>query len=440
MLARLRHQLPVRSPIHLAALLRGTGSSLPGRGEAPAPTVELAAMLQREWAASSIVLCASGTHALALAMSAALRARGGRGLVALPAYSCFDLVTAAVAADATLAFYDVDPDTLSPDLASLEATLSAGASVVVVAPLYGMPVDWHSVTRAAAAAGAVVIEDAAQCHGALSDGRRVGTFGALTVLSFGRGKGWTGGRGGALLVRDAAVGGHIAEFTAGARRGGRSGSWGRAAAAWALGRPWTYALPASLPWLELGRTVYHEPSPLTLMDDAAATVVMATRQAADAEVATRRLNAGAYRSELGTERRWSPIAVLPGADPSWLRFPLRLDGGNSPAKSDEFMRLGIATGYPQVLPELPAAARRIGASQPCPGASELVRSLIALPTHGWVSRADRASIRALMMSLPGGPGSAAATRRDLIDGIDDAAGAAPVPAGNTVGRPIRGGV
>ena len=70
----------------------------------------------------------------------------------------------------------------------------------MVVHLYGVPADPEPVRAALAGAGAVLIEDAAQGAGASLRGRPLGGFGDLSVLSFGRGKGNTAGRGGALLA------------------------------------------------------------------------------------------------------------------------------------------------------------------------------------------------------------------------------------------------
>ena len=153
--------------------------------------------------------------------------------------------------------YDVDPGTLSPDLDSLTAALTAGARLVVVTSLYGVPVQWRAVLECAAAVGAAVIEDAAQGFGASWLGRPLGSLGAVSVLSFGRGKGWTGGRGGALLARGRAP--------PSAANGNGAGLWREvevlalAAAQWAFARPAAYGLPAALPWLGLGETRYRDP-------------------------------------------------------------------------------------------------------------------------------------------------------------------------------------
>ena len=81
----------------------------------------------------------SGTTALGLALLAAKRLRSIP--VALPAWSCFDVATAADAADVPVVLYDLDPLTLGPNFVSLERALDRGAKSVVVAHHYGVPVD-----------------------------------------------------------------------------------------------------------------------------------------------------------------------------------------------------------------------------------------------------------------------------------------------------------
>src|SRR5439155_19022642 len=175
-----------RSPLTLDAAWRAAARGL-GLGDDPRPRVR--ALVRALYRGHDAVLTASGTQALELAIRAAAAATGESCAVALPAYSCYDVAAAAVGAGVRMALYDVDPATLAPDLDSLTATLAAGAQVVVVAPLYGMPVDWDAIEQRVAPFGAIPIEDAAQGHGAEWRGARLGSGGRLSVLSFGRGKG-----------------------------------------------------------------------------------------------------------------------------------------------------------------------------------------------------------------------------------------------------------
>ncbi|MEX0907230.1 MAG: DegT/DnrJ/EryC1/StrS family aminotransferase, partial [Gemmatimonadota bacterium] len=251
MVTALRHDPPAWAPLAFGALARAAVRS--GRSPDHA-VVELEALLRQRFDAERVILFGSGTQALAAAIRAARKAAGGDRPVALPAFNCYDIAAAAIAADAPVLLYDIDPDTLGPDWASLRAALTAGAGAVVLASLYGYPIDWERATGLASGHGAILIEDAAQGSGGTWQGRALGSFGDLSVLSFGRGKGWTGGGGGALLLRHPDV--HVpAPMPPGRGRGIRVATL--AGAQWLLSNPRLYGVPAAMPWLHLGETVYH---------------------------------------------------------------------------------------------------------------------------------------------------------------------------------------
>jgi dTDP-4-amino-4,6-dideoxygalactose transaminase len=319
--------------------------------------------------------------------------------VALPAYSCFDLVSAAVGADAPVVFYDLDPMTLSPDPASLRTALAAGPFAVVGSNLYGFPVDWNLLRGAAAQAGAVLIEDAAQGLGSRWKEEQGGTFGELTVLSFGRGKGWTGGGGGALLGRGrfAAAAKDAAAELRGVSPGAGLVSAGTSTAQWGLGRPGLYAVPRSIPGLRLGETVYHPPSPPAPASLFSRSLAWGTRSMALTEIETRRTNAEKLLDSLGTvmassdpERGPALPAPVGGGTSSYLRFPVLLPTESAALLEDRrATRAGIAPGYPLSLPDL-GRARTKGSHEPSdfPGADALASRLVTLPTHGMVTRRD----------------------------------------------------
>ena len=76
------------------------------------PRSDLVAVLKREFQADEVVLCGSGTQALQLGLVVASKTVGSAGPVALPAYTCFDVATAALGAEARIHLYDIDPTTL----------------------------------------------------------------------------------------------------------------------------------------------------------------------------------------------------------------------------------------------------------------------------------------------------------------------------------------
>jgi len=382
---RLRSQLPGYSPLSAGALARSLIGGLPG-GRHPVDAVR---ELLAERFGGTPVLLSSGTHALQTALELATGAPDlADGPVALPAYSCFDLLTAAVGSGVRVDFYDIDPSTLTPDLDSLDQVLSRGARVVVAGNLYGRPLDWDAIRSRVESVGGLLIEDAAQGLGSTWMGRTGGTFGDATVLSFGRGKGWTGGGGGALLLRDT-------RLTAGAqgsalRPAGSIRPWLGSLAQWVLGRPSIYGLPRSLPFLSLGETVYKEPTPPEALSNRSAILISATRKAAEDELEARRRWADVWDRKL-PEGPWISVRELPAGTGAYLRYPVVTASASIRhrllARLDRF---GAASGYPRILPDLPEA-REIGALPPqrdLKGARALVSTLFTLPTHSRVAERD----------------------------------------------------
>jgi dTDP-4-amino-4,6-dideoxygalactose transaminase len=366
----------------------------------PDPRNDLHSLLCRRFDATGCALLASGTHALRLALESAVSGRDAAELALLPAYTCFEVATAAVGAGVRVALYDVDPVTLEPDWGSVRRAAAAGAAALVVAPLFGMPLDWDMARRVATELDAVLIEDAAQAHGSTRNGRPVGSFGDLSILSFGRGKGWTGGGGGALLWR----GSLNPELVIDPRQAGRrelaeATAAARIAVQWLFGRPALYGIPASIPFLSLGETIYHEPTPPAPMTRAGAALLLAGDEVANVEVLWRRNSVGAYSSAL-SQAGISPSAAIGGRmdeTSGSLRFPMRLPGGWSTRGNADMIRLGVAPGYPAGLHALPALRRQLADSaMPLPGAETLARELITLPTHSLVSQEDIARLAAIM--------------------------------------------
>jgi dTDP-4-amino-4,6-dideoxygalactose transaminase len=386
-----QRQPPVHSPIPVAALWRAAGSAVGGRD----PRAQLAELLKARYAADDAVLTHSGTMALTLALRAAACWVGeARPTVALPAFTCFDVATAAVAADLPIVLYDVEPRTLAPDLMSLRAAMIEGARVVVVSPLYGIPVDWEAVEDAVRPFGALVVEDAAQGHGAEWRGRALGSFGRVSVLSFGRGKGWTGVQGGALLLRHGVVPPHNVPLAA-AGLADEVGVLARALAQQSLAQPSLYGVPSGIPCLELGETRYRPPRPgLVGMTRAAARLVMETRRAAEIEAESRRAAAFVLAGAGRGDEVGRTVCPPRGAKPGYLRFPVLVGRARRQCvRGERARRLGIMPGYPASLVSLPAVRARLADSRRSfRGAEELVRELITLPTHTLIRTGEREAI------------------------------------------------
>ncbi len=374
---------PVQSPLSLGALRRGWTSARSGRVAARAEA-ELRAALAARGFAGEILLADSGTSALNLALRAAVTARSGS--VAIPAYGCFDLATAVDAAGVPFVLYDVDPGTLAPVPGAIECAVAEGATIVLLVHLYGVPVDVEA-QRAELPAGVILIDDAAQGVGATCRGKPLGSAGDFGILSFGRGKGLTGGSGGALLVNrpfsGAVVSSTLPPSAAGALR-----PLVTTKAQWLLARPGLYALPRALPFLGLGETPYRPAHSPTGIAPFALGVLADGVAGVDGELAARRRSAQRYRDALAGVGCVTLFPELEGA--GWLRFPVVVAEAVLPmARSEESARLGIMPGYPSSLADLAGfGARRQNTDAEFPGAKLLASRIFTLPTHGALAPRD----------------------------------------------------
>jgi hypothetical protein len=304
------------------------------------------------------------------------------GTVAYPAYACIDLTAAAVATGVRVRLYDLDPATMSPDLDSVRATIRRGVDAIVVAHLYGYPADVTGVRKLAAEQGIPVIEDAAQAAGGTLNGERLGSLGEVAILSFGRGKGTTGGKGGAVLVRTPA----LAEWTRRTRSDLRPGSRGGVtilslAAQRVLSHPSLYRLPSSIPGLRLGEMVYHAPHPPRGMSAASAGVLRWTLGLEEREVIERGARAAEVLSHMHDAANVTPVRPIAGAEPGFLRLAFLDSNGKKVSHTD----LGALRAYPVTLDEHPQLRALLLPGERAGKGSQLLRDrLFTVPTHSHV--------------------------------------------------------
>lgn len=81
-------------------------------------------------------------------------------------------------------FVDVNIDDYNLDASKLEAACTANTRAIIVVHLYGRPANMQPILEFAASRGLIVIEDAAQAHGATHRERLVGTLADAASFSF----------------------------------------------------------------------------------------------------------------------------------------------------------------------------------------------------------------------------------------------------------------
>jgi len=112
-------------------------------------------------------------------------------------------------------FADIDPETYNLDPEAVIDTIEAydgDVDAILAVHLYGLPADVERLRTIADTYDALLIEDAAQAHGAMVNGDRVGGVGDAACFSFYPTKNMTTGEGGMVLTDEQAVADAAARF------------------------------------------------------------------------------------------------------------------------------------------------------------------------------------------------------------------------------------
>jgi len=149
------------------------------------------------------VAVANGTVALQLALAALGLPPGSE--VIMPTFTIISCALAATYNGLVPVLVDAQPDTWCMDVVQIEAKVTPKTRAIMPVHIYGHPVDMDAVRAVADAYGLVVVEDAAEAHGATYRGRRAGGLGDMSCFSFYANKLITTGEGGMVLTSDDAL-------------------------------------------------------------------------------------------------------------------------------------------------------------------------------------------------------------------------------------------
>lgn len=373
--------------------------------------------LKRTYSAREVFLVSSGKAALTVILKA-LAASSGRRRVIVPAYTCFSVPSAIVRAGLDVVLCDVDPETLDFNFTELEGLINEDVLCVVPTHLFGRPADVDRVKRLCDGTGVVVVEDAAQAMGGQSGGRLLGTLGDVAFFSLGRGKNLTCGSGGVILSRSLPIAETIkAEYATlpEAPRSEVARNWLEMVIMRFFIHPLLYWLPAGLPFLRLGETVFDTDFPIYRMDEVRAHQLHGWEQRLALANQERAARAGWLIDGLDLDRRG--IKPITGKEAIYLRLPVMVrdrEMKEAICRQSREVGAGLSPSYPATIQEIPELAGRL-VSRKCAGAQEVVDRLVTLPTHQFVGEVDRLKIGRILGSRETGPASVKAERHKTAD-------------------------
>lgn len=136
--------------------------------------------------AAHCVGCANGLDALRLSIKALGLGIGDEVIV--PANTYIASILAVSDNGCTPIFVEPDLQTYNIDITQIESSITPRTKAILVVHLYGQAVTMQKIWELAEQYNLAIIEDCAQAHGAMYQGRRVGTLGDVAGFSFFPGK------------------------------------------------------------------------------------------------------------------------------------------------------------------------------------------------------------------------------------------------------------
>lgn len=145
----------------------------------------------------------SGTTALHLALASVDIGPGDE--VIMPTFTMVATAFAVVYTGAIPVLVDADPETWNMDVSRIETKVTSRTKVIMPVHIYGHPCDMDAIMAIAGRHNLLVIDDAAEVHGAEYKGRKIGSIGQASCFSFYANKIITTGEGGMVVTSDTGI-------------------------------------------------------------------------------------------------------------------------------------------------------------------------------------------------------------------------------------------
>ncbi|OPY00826.1 MAG: L-glutamine:2-deoxy-scyllo-inosose aminotransferase [Syntrophorhabdus sp. PtaB.Bin184] len=338
----------------------------------------------------------SGKAALYVILRALRSLRPDRTEVLIPAYTCFSVPSAIVRAGLEVALCDVDSSSFDFDGALLGKSINEKTLCVVPSHLFGIPSSMESIMGICRERAVFVLEDAAQAMGVRRGGKMLGTIGDVGFFSLGRGKPVTCGSGGIIVTNSDAIGRAVDRELSSLPLPGKARQareYVKVAVMNLFIRPRLYSLPASLPFLHLGRTVFDTRFPVMRFSPMQAGLCATWRRRLETAASVRREQAGMLWRALDSARiAGDPLSA------GYLRLPFMTESrerGQMICSTARERGLGITRMYPSPINEIPQIAHRF-AGMAFPSARLVADRLVTLPLHRYVRDGDRDEMARLL--------------------------------------------
>ena len=353
---------------------------------------------------SNSFFLSSGKAALTISLKALKNIYPDRDEVLIPAYTCYSVPSAIVAAGFKVKLCDLDADTLDFNFAMIGKEL-ANKRLLCVVPghLFGVAVDVARLKTMADDFNVPVLEDAAQAFAGKSAGEKLGTLGDVGIFSLGRGKAFSTVEGGIIVARRADIVRQLDKQVSALPQYGFADCLKLMAYAIALIcllHPSLFWLPKLIPFHRMGETIYEPDFEIKKMSPFQAGLSRNWQQRIERFQLARQRVGQEWFSLMQTLRQKCFISDIDGF-PDLIRFPWKIDSSIVRQKifnASERMGLGIANTYPDSIDAIAEFAGQFS-GESYPVAKELAEKILTLPVHPLLKSRDTDKLKRIIADV-----------------------------------------
>jgi perosamine synthetase len=400
----MRHLAPSGTPITVKDLSFWVGSLFSCRQESVERFKE---DLCRNFQAKYCFFLSTGRAAMTVLLaSLSQHADRGKNTVIIPSYTCYSVPASIIKAGLQIKICDINRETLDYDYEQLESLDYSAILAVISSNLYGIPGNLERLEKICRKKDVFMVDDAAQSMGGTSfSGRLAGTFGDAGIFSLDKGKVITSMNGGIIITSSAELAESIASQlqklpTPPLTR--RSVEMIKMLIYTVFLHPHLYWLPANLPFLGLGTTLYTTNYPLERYNAILGGMAHSLFRRLHQINRTRVANGCYYKDHLPADEHLRHITTPTESRPIFLRFPILVTDESLRARILETLqknRLGATGSFPTAIADIAELQQMITEGPDNSAAGRAVaRQIITLPTHPFVSRTDQDKILTLIKS------------------------------------------
>lgn len=347
-------------------------------------STEFEKSVKKHFGVKHVFLISSGKAALYLILKALKGLEPDRENVVVPAYTCFSVPSAIVKAGLKVTLCDINSQTFDFDYNQLENNINKDTLCVIPNHLFGIPSDMDRINKLCSKKGIPVVEDTAQAMGCKYNNKLAGSIGDVGFFSLGKGKNITCGSGGIIITNSDIIADKVKNIYATLEKPSILENVRELilmVGLYIFSNPVLYWLPAGLPFVGLGETVYYEDFPVKKLSEMKAGLLRFWRDELEYGNNVRRKNGTLLSQELDIRK---DINI------DYLRFPVIMKDNSLQKKISAISKergLGISCMYPRPLNEIEEIKEHFS-DRSFPSAKMVSEQLITLPTHYFVSEKD----------------------------------------------------